>query len=45
MPVRKNDVPAPTVAKPRKRPAKRKTDNAPPVPDVLDNRGVGLSGG
>lgn len=45
MPARKNDVPTPTVAKPKKRPVKRKPNDVAPVPEVRDNRGVGLSGG
>ena len=41
----KKDVSPPAVVKPKKRPAERKPDAPAPVPDVRDDRGVGLSGG
>lgn len=45
MAARKKDVSPPAAVKPKKRLAKRKPDLPAPVPDVQDNRGVGLSGG
>jgi len=45
MPARKNEVPPPAKAKPRKRPAKRKPDSPAPTPDVRDNQVQGRDGG
>lgn len=45
MAARKNEVPPPAKAKPRKPRGKRKPDVPAPVPDVRDNQVQGRDGG